>query len=123
LRCVPDGFDFELGVLHQFPQLGSTLQRSIQFGVTRLAGHAYRSALYIITRRNRGQLLAGGIGNIDCTVPRPPVLLKIVGGKLAYRSNGLSARRIQVGQIDTFHILGPDAAIAIIEEISGHQKA
>jgi len=88
-----------------------------------LAAHAYRSALYIITHRNRGQLLADGIGNVDYTVPRLPVLLKICGGKLAYRSNGLSARRIQVGQIDTFHILGPGVAIAIMEEKSGHQTA
>jgi hypothetical protein len=75
------------------------------------------------SRRNRGQLLASGIGNVDCTIPRLSVLLKIFGGKLAYHSNGLSARRIQVGQIDTFHILGPGVAIAIMEEKSGHQTA
>jgi len=88
-----------------------------------LADHAYRSARYNITHRNRGQSLAGGIGNVDFTVSRLPVLLKIVGGDLAGRSNGLSARRIQVGQIDTFHIFGPGVAIAIMEEKSGHQTA
>jgi hypothetical protein len=88
-----------------------------------LAGHACRSALYIIARRNRGQLLAGGIGNVDCTVPRLLTLPKIVGSELADRSNGLSARRIQIGQIDTFHILGPSVVIAAMKEKSGHQTA
>jgi len=79
-----------------------------------------RSVLYNIALRNRGQLLAGSIGNVDFMVPRQPGLLKICGSELADRSNGFGACRIQVGQLDTFHVLGQGAVSAIMEEKSRH---